>query len=115
MRAITAVVALYAFVLQAFLGGLMPIQGGGPDGVLCLHAAETGLADPGPGTPLPAHHGDCCTAAPLAGSAEPPRPVGVGLAWSLRNVTRVSWHASDAVAARAPPNTIAHPRGPPVT
>jgi hypothetical protein len=114
LRAITAVIALYAFALQAFLGGLMPMTPAGPDGSLCLTLDGGGPADDGPAAPASHHHGDCCTAAQFAAGAEPPRPLARALAWSLRAATRITWAPAAAPSARGPPGTIAHPRGPPV-
>src|ERR1700712_1031445 len=91
LRAITAVIALYAFVLQAFLGGLMPMAPAGPDGILCLTLDTHGPADAGPFAPAAHHHGDCCTAAQLAAGAAPPQPLATALAWSLRAATRIAW------------------------
>ncbi|KAB1075085.1 hypothetical protein [Methylobacterium planeticum] len=114
LRAVTAVIALYAFVLQAFLGGLMPLGAPAPGGVLCLTMDTHGPVDDGPAGPVPHHSGDCCLAAHLAAGAEPPRPPATLLAWSRRAAIRIAWEPVAAASARGPPGSIAHPRGPPV-
>ena len=61
LRAVTAVIALYAFVLNAILGGLVPLPASISHGVLCLGQAD----DAGPAMPdsSHAHHQSCCTVA----------------------------------------------------
>lgn len=111
-RAVTAVVALYAFVLQAFLGGLAPLPAHA--GVLCLGQSDAGA--PGGGGPDDAgavHHHACCTAASVAGGGEQPLPCVTAILWPPRVAARVAWRGETAVAARGPPGSIAHPRGPP--
>lgn len=108
LRAGVAVLALYAVLLQAFLGGLMPMPGSA-DGLCASQAA----ADQAPGTAVPPGHGDCCTAARTAGSALPPRPAPHGIAWTAGAGLRLIRPRIEAPAARAPPDGIAEPRGPP--
>ncbi|WP_430913832.1 hypothetical protein [Methylobacterium sp. sgz302541] len=115
LRAITAVIALYALVLQAVLGGMMPAHAAGLDGALCLGLSDGGPApDGGKGLPAAPHkHADCCTAAHAPAGAEPPRPLAFGLSWEARPVLRVRWDASEQARPRAPPGLSARPRGPP--
>lgn len=114
LRAITAVIALYALVLQAFLGGLAPVSAAGPAGVLCLHEAGSEPADDDPSLPAHDHHAACCTAAGHAPTAEPPLIVATAIAWPPRLATRVAWFEDGTVRARAPPGSVASARGPPV-
>lgn len=115
LRAITAVIALYALVLQAVLGGMLPAHAASLDGLLCSglsDAGRSGLGDKG--TPAGAHkHADCCTAAHAPAGAEPPRPLALVVAWTARPAARIDWSTSEQARPRAPPGLIAHPRGPP--
>jgi hypothetical protein len=108
LRAVIAVLALYAFVLQAFLGGLMPIPAAA-DGLCAQHT----VTDAAPGKPLPHHHGDCCTAAQAAGSALPARTVHTPVAWTTEQGDSPAYRSIDRHCPRAPPDRSASPRGPP--
>ncbi|MEE7491224.1 hypothetical protein ACU4GR_18770 [Methylobacterium oryzae CBMB20] len=107
-RAVIAVLALYALLLKAFLGGLMPLPTA-IDGLCAQHSEASAI----PGAPVPHGHGDCCAAAQIAGPALPPRPSAIG----VRRAAVVNPHPAGlltgSVGARAPPGTIASPRGPP--
>ncbi|MEE7502545.1 hypothetical protein ACLBXO_13345 [Methylobacterium sp. C33D] len=108
LRAAIAVLALYALLLQGFLGGLMPLPTG-TDGLCAQHADGSAL----PGAPVPHDHGDCCTAAQATGPALPPRAAAIGVRWSVAANRHPAWPLAGSVGARAPPGTIASPRGPP--
>lgn len=109
LRAAIAVLALYAFVLQAFLGGLMPIPATGAN--LC---AQHATGDAPPGKALPHDHGDCCTAAQPGAAALPARTAPASaIAWSAENAPRPLWTMIAEPRARAPPGSVASPRGPP--
>lgn len=108
LRATIAVLALYAFVLQAFLGGLMPIPAAA-DGLCAQHAAS----DAAPGKALPHDHGDCCTATQTAATALPARAAAAVIAWETATASDPAWAMADGPRARAPPGGIASPRGPP--
>jgi len=108
LRAAIAVLALYALLLQAFLGGLMPLPKT-IDGLCAQHSDGSAV----PGAPLPHGHGDCCTAAQATGPALPPRPAAIGVRWAVATNRHSAWPFTDSVGARAPPGTIASPRGPP--
>jgi hypothetical protein len=108
LRAAIAVLALYAFVLQAFLGGLMPIPAGA-DGLCAQHAAS----DAAPGKALPHGHGDCCTAAQASATALPARAASAVIVWTIAAASRPAWAMTDGPRARASPGGIASPRGPP--
>lgn len=108
LRAAIAVLALYAFVLQAFLGGLMPIPAAA-DGLCTQHAASDSLPDR-----LPPHgHGDCCKAAQATGTALPPRATVVSVAWTAADRGGVAYRAVGQIGPPAPPDRSASPRGPP--
>jgi hypothetical protein len=109
LRAAIAVLALYAFVLQAFLGGLMPVPAAA-DGLCAQHAAS----DAAPGKTLPHGHGDCCTAAQVTATALPARAASAVIVWTTAAASRPAWAMTDGPRARAPPGGIASPRGPPV-
>ncbi|MFC5553302.1 hypothetical protein [Methylobacterium iners] len=112
LRAITAVVALYAFMLQAFLGTMLPAAAMAHPGVIC--APEAGLAEgEAPGTPHHADHAQCCIAPSWAVQAEAPASAASALAWPSRPVLQFAWGVEAAHPARSPPRSIAHPRGPP--
>ncbi|MCJ2038047.1 hypothetical protein MKK55_03620 [Methylobacterium sp. J-059] len=111
LRAITAVIALYAFVLQGFLGGLMPTPMAGDVHALCLSGAAA-AGDPSPDTPHV--HADCCTAAHHVADALAPRDTAATIIWPQGRVATTAFWRAAANAPRAPPRAIAHPRGPPV-
>lgn len=115
LRALTAVVALYALVLQAVLGGAVALSFGPSFDVRCLDQAD-GVEQRDPATPHgPAHqHSCCCTAAHPAAGTPPPLPVAAGFAWPHRLAVRLVWRMEGDVSARAPPRTPAHARAPPV-
>ena len=113
-RAIASVIALYALVLQAVLGGMMPAHATALDSLLCAGFSESGPVASEKGVPAKAHsHADCCTAAHAPVGAEPPRPESLLVGWSARPILRILWEASEEARPRAPPGLIAHPRGPP--
>ncbi|WP_375464126.1 hypothetical protein [uncultured Methylobacterium sp.] len=114
LRAITAVIALYALVLQAFLGGLMPVAVGQGGEVLCLSGTDVQAGNPAPDRSAPHGHADCCTAAHVAAAAVAPRASPAIAAWPMRRSAIVTFAADAANGPRAPPGSIAHPRGPPV-
>lgn len=113
LRGVTAVIALYAFVLQAFLGGLLPAPAMGALGVICAGATGTGPGEDDPTKPHPTQHPACCIAAHAVPDASAPGAAATAVAWPARGVLHVAWPTEIRVAARAPPGSIAHPRGPP--
>ncbi|MBE7246732.1 MAG: hypothetical protein INR63_17460 [Actinomycetospora chiangmaiensis] len=108
LRAVIAVLSLYAFVLQAFFGGLMPMSAAA-DGLCAQHTAS----DSAPGKTLPQGHGDCCTAVQLGGTALPPRPGFTAITWDARASDRPLYATVDGPSPRGPPDRSASPRGPP--
>ena len=112
-RAATMVVALYALVLQAVLGGALPAAAAGADGVLCLHQVDAPSPDDRR-APAPHAHAECCTAAQPAGGAALPRQELSTAAWPSGTGARIAWRPVAEALPRAPPGRIAHPRGPPL-
>nr|WP_276592526.1 MULTISPECIES: hypothetical protein [unclassified Methylobacterium] len=108
LRAAIAVLALYAFVLQAFLGGMMPLPAAA-DGLCAQHAASDTIPDK-----LPAHgHSDCCTAAQIPVSALPSRVAPTIVAWTSEARGGAAYRTVSQIGARAPPDHSVSPRGPP--
>ncbi|WP_238183828.1 hypothetical protein [Methylobacterium trifolii] len=104
-------IALYALLLQAFLGALAPPAFAGPgEAMICGHDGTDAPAD----DPAACRQHECClpihaeplTLAPVASLLATP-------AWPLRVATRLVWSPADAIAPRAPPDPTASPRGPP--
>lgn len=108
LRAAIAVLSLYAFLVQAFLGGLMPMPAAA-DGLCAQHPGS----DSAPGSTLPQGHGDCCTAAQLGGTALPPQPAYTAIAWTFRVSDQSIYATVDGPRPRGPPDRSASPRGPP--
>ncbi len=109
LRALTAVVALYALVLQALLGGIATLPVTGVSGLLCAAPAEA--APEGKSAALPPHAA-CCHAASHTPSAAPPPALASSPAWREPDATATDWRAR--LAARAPPFLIASARAPPL-
>jgi hypothetical protein len=107
-RAVIAVLALYALLLQAFLGGLMPVPASA-DGLCAQHSDSA----PPLGKAVPHGHGACCTAAQAAGPALPPRTATIPVAWEEGFRAKPAWTAIELRRARAPPGVTSAPRGPP--
>ncbi|MBY0256166.1 MAG: hypothetical protein K2X24_00940 [Methylobacterium sp.] len=113
LRAVTAVIALYAFVLNAILGGLVPLPASISHGVLCLGQAD----DAGPAMPdsSHAHHQSCCTVAGPMLQAALPEIDAYAVVWPPRaGQSRIAWQRKAAHFVRGPPGAIPRPRGPPV-
>ncbi|KQT57635.1 hypothetical protein ASG52_23715 [Methylobacterium sp. Leaf456] len=112
LRGFTAVVALYALVLQALLGGIAALPVAGAPGFLCVAPAEAAPEDKPAPTQL---HAACCTAAGHAPSAAPPPVLARAPAWSAPDAAAPGWPGRPRLAARAPPFLIASARAPPLT
>lgn len=108
LRAVIAVLSLYAVVLQAFLGGLMPIPAAA-DGLCAQHSA----AEPGTGKAVPHDHGDCCAATQVPGTALLPHPSPTAFVWIAQESGDASFGQPAEPCARPPPGGSASPRGPP--
>jgi hypothetical protein len=109
-RAIIAVIALYALVLQAVLGGLVPLPSVPVGGVIC--AEHDGSTVPGDHGPACQHHA-CCTTAQAAQLLHPILLAFAAVAWAPARVASAPWRDAGAVQARAPPDQSVSPRGPP--
>ncbi len=107
-RATIAVVALYALCLQALFGALAPVPAVAASGaVICQH-------DAGDGSPRTGTHCAlaCCVAAHHVALAVPVL-LAFGFAWDGPRPPEHAPPAADEIPARAPPDRIASPRGPP--
>ena len=112
-RAMTAVVALYALVLQSVLGSAAVTPAASPFDVICLKLLDGGAKQPA----QPLDHADrhaCCTGAVFAATVEPPLADAHLIGWPLRLATRLAWRWNAVAAARPPPSTVASARAPPV-
>jgi hypothetical protein len=108
-RAIIGVIALYALLLQAFLGFATPSLALGPDGILCT-VHESGQSD---GKPATAHKHECCLPA-HAGAFLPPPDGATDLAWRAPVSHILVWRPAFDVPTTGPPDTSHRPRGPPL-
>lgn len=108
-RAIVAVFALYAFLLQPFLGAMARGTGPTAAGYLCS-SDETGAPAHG-GTAI--HDHQCCTAAQLIGPALSQVGDGVTIVWPARQVSALSWRPEAERPKTGPPTRAHAPRGPP--
>lgn len=113
-RAITAVVALYAFVLQVFLGTLMPLGAQGHPGPICAGLVEGGGSDQAPAEPGHGVHTLCCTSVTVLAGTDAPILASSAIVWPVTALLRPAWPDEARPHARGPPRSIPHPRGPPV-
>ena len=112
-RLAVAVVALYAFALQVFLGGVFSASLSGPDHYLCAEAL--GADDGGPAKHLPAHTGyDCCTAADTQLTRHVPILAASSVVWPHVDAVSLACRPQVLAIPRAPPRSRAHARAPPV-
>ena len=102
-------VALYALLLQAFLGFAVPAYAAGlPGTVLC---AEHGSGTPDDGT-APLHAHPCCTLVQV-GSVALPSCEPVAVAWPLARAVRLAWRPEAERPKTGPPRAATSARGPP--
>lgn len=110
LRGLIAVVALYALVLQALLGGIATLPVAGAPGLICTAPADTAPD----GKPAPIQpHAACCHAAGHAPFAAPPPALTRAPAWSELETAAPGWRGRPLHVARAPPFLIASARAPP--
>lgn len=102
-------VALYALLLQAFLGTLLPPAPAVPATGLTICGHEDSERPLDQACRLHA----CCIAVQAAGLVRPPPAAFAPVAWTARRETRVVWSAADVAQARAPPDRAVSARGPP--
>ena len=119
-RALTAVAALYALVLQALLGSIAALPVEGASGFLCVGGAAGAWSASDHVTPQgerPApdthHPAGCCTAASHNPAAGPPPPASGMVARPAPGTAPVGRIDRPLTAARPPPFTLAQPRAPP--
>jgi hypothetical protein len=108
-RAIIGVIALYALLLQAFLGFATPSLAFGPDGVLCI---EHGSAPPdGKST---GHHDHQCCLPVQHGAMAPPPDLATAAGWQLPAAHVLVWRFEADLLTTGPPARAHQPRGPPL-
>jgi hypothetical protein len=112
-RVITAVIALYALVLQVFLATLMPLPAAGHADPICSGLMDGGSSAQGPEEPSHGHHKLCCTSVAAIAGADQPGLASSTVVWPVASVTRLTWRDEARQGARGPPGSIRHPRGPP--
>lgn len=111
VRTVTAVIALYAFVLHGFVAGLLPLPSPLHGNAPCLGQIDADGHAPDGATS--AHHPACCTAPGIVATAEDPLLAVAAIVWPPRPAVRLAWRTEMQKTARGPPGSIAHPRGPP--
>jgi hypothetical protein len=113
VRVAIAVVALYAVVLQAILGGTLSVGPSELTHQLCLKGTD--VRDDGPVTPPSPHtHLSCCTAAHVPPVLDAPSLSATIIAWPVRRASGVIWRPEVVSIPRAPPRLHATARAPPV-
>ena len=105
-RAIIGVIALYALLLQTFLGGLAPLPLTHIGNEIC--AQDNGFGVPREQEPACLHKA-CCTAVHANELLQPLLTAFVTVVWVPTRVITAQWREPGSAQARAPPG----PRGPP--
>lgn len=109
-RTIIGVIALYALLLQAFLGFAAPVLAEAATGeILCVEHTGSAPAD-GKAT-TPCH--PCCTVLQVGTLAPPPSANPVAVAWPSSPFARLVWRPEAARLTTGPPVFAASARGPP--
>lgn len=109
LGAIIGLIALYALLLQVYVGA---IHGGAPvggRGAIC--AVQDGSAPPVPDQPI-THGHPCCPAAHATDMA-PPLPSVSVVDWPAPSAVLVAWHATESILTTGPPTDTRSARGPP--
>jgi hypothetical protein len=109
-RAIIAMVALYAILLQPFLAAMAGGLGPSSAAYLCSSDKTGGPAHDGAANQ--ADH-QCCTAAQPTGAALPPAIDGAAVVWPARRGDVLSWRLEAERRKTGPPTHAHAPRGPP--
>jgi hypothetical protein len=109
VRAIVAAIALYALLLQGFLGIATPSLALGADGILCT---DHGSATPD-GKSGTRHEHQCCLPVQL-GSLAPPPVVATEAGWLLPAAEMLVFRPEADRLATGPPARAHQPRGPPL-
>jgi len=108
MRASAAIIAAYALVMQALLGGVLSAKAAIADPfVICLNAEA-----PADHTSHTSPHDHCVLCAVAAHAA--PAPQAVALDATRAKAAALIWHAPDWLAPVPCKNPVAQPRGPPL-
>lgn len=107
-RAIIGMVALYALLLQAFLGTLLPPVPASPStSAICAHEDLELPLDQA------CRQHACCIAVQATGLIDPPPAGFAAVIWTERRGAPVAWYPALVASARAPPDFAVSPRGPP--
>jgi hypothetical protein len=110
MRASAAIIAAYALVMQALLGGVLSAKAASVDPfAICVSVEDGAPADHT--THAPQH--DHCVLCSVAVHAAP-APQGVALDATRAKAGALIWRAPDWLAPVPFRNPIARPRGPPL-
>ncbi|KQP05744.1 hypothetical protein ASF26_10165 [Methylobacterium sp. Leaf93] len=112
-RVITAVIALYAFVLQIFLATLMPLPAAGHADPICSGLMDGEFAAQQPDGSTHVGHKLCCTSAVATVLADQPVLASSAIVWPAPSVIHLVWRDVAYLGTRGPPGSIPHPRGPP--
>ncbi|MDP4023039.1 hypothetical protein Q8W71_10420 [Methylobacterium sp. NEAU 140] len=110
-RALVGVLALYALLLQAFLGFATPVTGAAEAALCAAHAVDAGAPDAPADGKAHLHCALCCTAVHVAKLAPP--PAGAAAARPALGVARVAWRSERAFPPTGPPIHATSARGPP--
>ena len=111
-RVVVTVAALYALVLQAFLGGASFAASGSSTHIICAQSTGSG-GEPSKSPPLH-NHLECCLVAHALGSPVVPPVASAPIAWPVRRAVVVVWRFEVVASPRAPPGVSASARAPPV-
>lgn len=109
-RAIIGVIALYALLLQAFLGFAAPVLAQAATGeILC--AEHPGSAPTDGKATAPCH--PCCTVLQVGTMAPPPAASTVAVTWPVTSFARLVWRPEAVRLTTGPPVYATSARGPP--
>lgn len=108
-RAIIAVVALYALLLQAFMGFAAPAQTLASPGVVLCAEHPVDCPDHGP---IQIHVHACCTLVQAAALALPVAESAVAVS-GYAPAVRLSWRPEADLPRTGPPPRVGSARGPP--
>lgn len=112
-RVITAVIALYVFVMQVFLATLLPLPAAGHADPICSGLVEGELAAQQPDGSSHVGHKLCCTSAVATILADQPTLASSAIVWPVPSVIHLIWRDVASPGVRGPSGSIPHPRGPP--
>ena len=109
VRAIVAVVALYALLLQPFIASATPRLTSAGQGILCLEH-DTTQSDGGGSAGT--HNHQCCTPASSHMLAPPAASVSA-VVWAPELPSHLAWPVLALAPKTGPPTDFHAPRGPP--